>query len=100
MIVVVQVAMLEATNLTRAAAGTHDAERYFAVLMAPVALLALASWPAATPAYSPRAARRLSLAGKLLLVGWLAYSSVRVAHNAITLSKRKVIVWPKDVHTP
>ena len=83
------IALLVATNLTRAHAGPHDAERYCAVLVGPVALLALARWPISST-------ERWRWLGRGVLACWLAYSAVRTGHNAQELSRRLPIVWPSS----
>lgn len=85
------VALLFATYALRAATGTHNAERYCAVLVGPVVLLALARWPARPPLAGRWAGRWL---GPVLLGGWLAYSAVRVGHNVQQQRKRPLMQWP------
>ena len=86
-------ALLLATNAGRAAAGPHSAERYGAVLVGPVGLLALMRWPGATT--GPRFWRRAwQWTGRTLLAGWLAYSAVRAGHNAQQLRQREPLAWP------
>ena len=88
-VVVTLVALLAATNATRAAAGPHDAERYCAVLVGPVMILALASWPAST--------RTLWFwLGRVLLAGLLLYAAGRVVHNAHRLREYPPITWPEN----
>lgn len=82
--------LLLAVNMTRGAAGLHDAERYAAVLTGPVMLLALAAWPAA-------AGRWAKVAQYALVGGWLAYSAVRVGHNVVALRQPVVLeVFPRS----
>ena len=86
------IALLFATYADRAAPGPHDAERYCAVLVGPVLLLALARWPAAG-----RWGRRL---GSVLLGAWLAYSAVRAGHNAQQQRQRPPLAWPAALAPP
>lgn len=86
-VVVTLVALLGATNATRAAAGPHDAERYSAVLVGPVMLLALASWPAS----KGQSWFRLS---RVLLVVLLLYAAGRAGHNAHRLRRYPSVTWP------
>ena len=92
-LVVTIVALLVATNATRAAAGTHDAERYIAVLAGPVLLLALASWQRAASSI-PFKNPKWRGAGNILLAALLIYSAARVARNAHGQRQRTAVVWP------
>lgn len=95
-VLVTILALLLATAATRAAAGPYDAERYCAVLVGPVGLLALAGWPVSGASGLPRLGWGLWV-GRALLAGWLGYSVVRVGHNAQQLRQRPPIVWPAEV---
>ena len=79
--------LLGATRARRAATGAQNAERYCAVLVGPVALLALARW-------SPESGRGRRWLGPVLLGGWLAYSAVRAGHNARQQRYRPPMAWP------
>jgi hypothetical protein len=70
------------TVFAQSAAGTQDAERYASVLFGPVALLALAAWPA-------RAPRWLSWAGAAV---WLLGAALRVGHVAQDLHRLPPLV--------
>ena len=89
-------ALLLATAATRAAAGPYDAERYCAVLVGPVGLLALAGWPVSGASSLPRIGWGLWV-GRALLAGWLGYSVVRIGHNAQQLRQRPPMAWPAEV---
>ena len=87
-------ALLVAVNASRAAAGPHDAERYCAILVGPVVILALARWPVGAAGAWPLAEGQWRWAGRLLLAGWLAYSAVRVGHNMHALRQGTPMEWP------
>ena len=95
-VLVTILALLLATAVTRAAAGPYDAERYCAVLVGPVGLLALAGWPVSGASGLPRLGWG-PWVGRALLAGWLVYSVVRVGHNAQQLRQRPPMVWPAEV---
>jgi hypothetical protein len=97
-VVLTVVALLLATCALRAATGPDNAERYCAVLVGPVVLLALARWPAVEPFAGRRPGHWL---GPVLLGGWLAYSAVRVGHNARQQHQRPPLLWSDwQLHTP
>ena len=79
--------LLLATSARRAAVGSHNAERYCALLVGPVALLALARWPG-------QGGREKQWLGPVLLGGWLAYSAIRAGHNAQQQRQRPPLAWP------
>ncbi|MDO7852057.1 hypothetical protein [Hymenobacter convexus] len=86
-------ALLLATGALRAATGPHNAERYCAALVGPVLLLVLARWPDVS-VEAVRKGKLVRWLGGALLAGWLAYSAVRVGHNAQQLRARPAMAWP------
>ena len=95
-ILVTIIALLLAANATRAAAGPHDTERYCAVLVGPVGLLALARWPVSGAFDLLKTGRGWPWVERALFVGWLVYSVVRVGHNAHRLRQRPPVAWPEE----
>jgi len=91
------VALLLATRASRAAAGPESAERYCAALVGPVMLLALARWPDLDNRLGLKAGAWRRWVSPGILGGCLAYSAVRVGHNAQQQRHRVPMPWPEAV---